>query len=132
MLWTLLRRHGRRYRGAVAAVVVLQLLSTLAMLYLPSLNARIIDEGVARGDTARIWDIGLVMLGVALVQVVAAIAAVWFGAKASMGVGRDLRRAVYTRVDAFSAEELGRFGAATLIRAAPTTSTRSRCSPSWP
>ena len=115
MLWTLLRRHGRRYRGAVAAVVVLQLLSTLAMLYLPSLNARIIDEGVARGDTARIWDIGLVMLGVALVQVVAAIAAVWFGAKASMGVGRDLRRAVYTRVDAFSAEELGRFGAATLI-----------------
>ena len=115
MLWTLLRRHGRRYRGAVAAVVVLQLISTLAMLYLPSLNARIIDEGVARGDTARIWDIGLVMLGVALVQVVAAIAAVWFGAKASMGVGRDLRRAVYTRVDAFSAEELGRFGAATLI-----------------
>ena len=94
---------------------MLQLLSTLAMLYLPSLNARIIDEGVARGDTARIWDIGLVMLGVALVQVVASIAAVWFGAKASMGVGRDLRRAVYTRVDAFSAEELGRFGAATLI-----------------
>ena len=47
MLWTLLRRHGRRYRGAVAAVVVLQLISTLAMLYLPSLNARIIDEGVA-------------------------------------------------------------------------------------
>lgn len=115
MLWTLLRRHGRRYRGAVAAVVVLQLISTLAMLYLPSLNARIIDEGVARGDTARIWDIGLVMLGVALVQVVAAIAAVWFGAQTSMGVGRDLRRAVYTRVDAFSAEELGRFGAATLI-----------------
>ncbi|WP_295016665.1 ABC transporter ATP-binding protein [uncultured Micrococcus sp.] len=115
MLWTLLRRHLRPYAGAVLAVVVLQLVSTLAMLYLPSLNARIIDEGVARGDTARIWDLGLVMLGVALVQVVAAIAAVWFGAKAAMGVGRDLRRAVYTRVDGFSAEELGRFGAATLI-----------------
>ena len=91
MLWTLLRRHLRPYAGAVLAVVVLQLVSTLAMLYLPSLNARIIDEGVARGDTARIWDLGLVMLGVALVQVVAAIAAVWFGAKAAMGVGRDLR-----------------------------------------
>ena len=115
MLWTLLRRHLNPYAGAVAAVIVLQLVSTLAMLYLPSLNARIIDEGVARGDTARIWDLGLVMLGVAAVQVVAAISAVWFGAKASMGVGRDLRRAVYTRVDAFSAEELGRFGAATLI-----------------
>ena len=115
MLWTLLRRHLRPYAGAVLAVVVLQLVSTLAMLYLPSLNARIIDEGVARGDTARIWDLGLVMLGVALVQVVAAIAAVWFGAKAAMGVGRNLRRAVYTRVDGFSAEELGRFGAPTLI-----------------
>ena len=115
MLWTLLRCHGRPYRGAVAAVVVLQLISTLAMLTLPSLNARIIDEGVALGDTARIWDLGLVMLGVALVQVAAAITAVWFGAKAAMGVGRDLRRAVYTRVDAFSAEELGRFGAPTLI-----------------
>ncbi|MDY6055020.1 ABC transporter ATP-binding protein [Micrococcus sp.] len=115
MLWTLLRRHLRPAAGAVAAVIVLQLISTLAMLYLPSLNARIIDEGVALGDTARIWEIGLVMLGVVLVQVVAAIAAVWFGAKAAMGVGRDLRRAVYTRVDAFSAEELGRFGASTLI-----------------
>lgn len=115
MLWTLLRRHGRRYRGAVAAVVVLQLISTLAMLYLPSLNAQIIDEGVAVGDTARIWELGLVMLGVALVQVVAAIAAVWFAARTAMGLGRDLRRAVYTRVDRFSAEELGRFGAPTLI-----------------
>ncbi|TFI50139.1 ABC transporter ATP-binding protein, partial [Micrococcus endophyticus] len=115
MLWTLLRRHGRPYLGAVTAVVVLQLISTLAMLYLPSLNARIIDEGVARGDTDRIWDLGLVMLGVALVQVIAAIVAVWFGAKVAMGIGRDLRRAVYTRVDGFSAEELGRFGAPTLI-----------------
>ncbi len=115
MLWTLLRRHGRPYLGAVTAVVVLQLISTLAMLYLPSLNARIIDEGVARGDTDRIWDLGLVMLGVALVQVIAAIVAVWFGAKVAMGIGRDLRRSVYTRVDGFSAEELGRFGAPTLI-----------------
>ncbi|MGW5853129.1 MULTISPECIES: ABC transporter ATP-binding protein [Micrococcus] len=115
MLWTLLRRHGRPYLGAILAVLVLQLVSTLAMLYLPSLNARIIDEGIAKGDTGRIWGIGLVMLGVALVQVVAAISAVWFGAKAAMGVGRDLRRAIYTRVDGFSAEELGRFGAATLI-----------------
>lgn len=115
MLWTLLRRHLRPYLGFVAAVVVLQLLSTLAMLYLPSLNAQIIDEGVAVGDTARIWELGLVMLGVALVQVVAAIAAVWFAARTAMGLGRDLRRAVYTRVDRFSAEELGRFGAPTLI-----------------
>ncbi len=115
MLWTLMRRHLKPALGMVLAVLVLQLVSTLAMLFLPSLNARIIDEGVARGDTGRIWELGGVMLGVALVQVAAAISAVYFGAKVAMGFGRDLRRAVYTRVDRFSAEEMGRFGAGTLI-----------------
>lgn len=115
MLWTLMRRHLKPALGMVLAVLVLQLVSTLAMLFLPSLNARIIDEGVARGDTARIWELGGIMLGVALVQVAAAISAVYFGAKVAMGFGRDLRRAVYTRVDRFSAEEMGRFGAGTLI-----------------
>ncbi|XNY99894.1 ABC transporter ATP-binding protein [Micrococcus luteus] len=115
MLWTLMRRHLTPALGMLLAVLVLQLVSTLAMLFLPSLNARIIDEGVARGDTGRIWELGGVMLGVALVQVAAAISAVYFGAKVSMGFGRDLRRAVYTRVDRFSAEEMGRFGAGTLI-----------------
>jgi ATP-binding cassette, subfamily B, multidrug efflux pump len=115
MLWTLMRRYLTPALGMVLAVLVLQLVSTLATLYLPSLNARIIDEGVARGDIGRIWEIGGLMLGVALVQVAAAIAAVYFGAKVSMGFGRDLRRAVYTRVDRFSAEEMGRFGAGTLI-----------------
>ena len=115
MLWTLMRRYLKPALGMVLAVLVLQLVSTLATLYLPSLNARIIDEGVAQGDTGRIWEIGGVMLGVALVQVLAAIAAVYFGAKVAMGFGRDLRRAVYTRVDRFSAEEMGRFGAGTLI-----------------
>ena len=115
MLWTLMRRHLKPALGMVLAVLVLQLVSTLAMLFLPSLNARIIDEGVARGDTGRIWELGGVMLGVALVQVGAAISAVYFGAKVAMGFGRDLRRAVFTRVDRFSAEEMGRFGAGTLI-----------------
>src|SRR5690625_4682828 len=115
MLWTLLRRHLRPYRGHVLAVVVLQLVAILATLYLPSLNADIIDNGVATGDTGYIWRVGGLMLAVAMVQVVAAIAAVWFGARASMGIGRDIRRSIYTRVDRFSTEEMGRFGAATLI-----------------
>ena len=104
MLWTVVRRHLRPYLPHVIAVVVLQLATVLATLFLPSLNARIIDNGVATGDTAYIWRVGGVMLVVALIQVVTAIASVWFAARVAMGLGRDIRRAVYTRVDRFSTE----------------------------
>lgn len=87
----------------------------MATLYLPSLNARIIDEGVSRGDVELIWRLGAIMLGVAFVQVISACIAVWFGARASMGTGRDIRGAVFRRVARFSAEDVGRFGSATLI-----------------
>ena len=115
MLWTLIRRHLRPYLPHVAAVAVLQLATVLATLYLPSLNADIIDNGVATGDTDYIWRVGGLMLIVAMVQVITAIASVWFGARAAMGLGRDIRRSVYTRVDRFSTEEMGRYGAPTLI-----------------
>lgn len=115
MLWKLVRHYGRPYGGHVVAVVALQLAATLATLYLPSLNADIIDNGIATGDTAYIWRVGALMLGVALLQVFTAIAAVWFGARMAMSVGRDIRQGIYLRVDHFSAEEMGRFGAPTLI-----------------
>lgn len=115
MLWTLIRRYGRPYLPSAAAVLVLQLATVMATLYLPSLNADIIDNGVSTGDTAYIWRVGGIMLAVALVQVVTAVTSVWFGARASMGLGRDLRRAIYGKVDRFSTEEMGRFGAPTLI-----------------
>ncbi|MDI3330292.1 MAG: ABC transporter ATP-binding protein [Micrococcus sp.] len=115
MLWKLVRHYGRPYWRLVGAVLVLQLAATLATLYLPSLNADIIDFGIARGDTDYIWRTGAVMLGVALVQLATAIAAVWFGARVAMAIGRDVRKAVYSQVDGFSAEEVGRFGAPTLI-----------------
>ncbi|REE04419.1 ABC transporter ATP-binding protein [Citricoccus muralis] len=115
MLWKLVRHYGKPYWALVVAVLVLQLAATLATLYLPSLNADIIDNGIATGDTEYIWRVGAVMLAVALVQVITAIAAVWFGARMSMSIGRDIRQAIYTRVDHFSAEEMGRFGAPTLI-----------------
>ena len=115
MLWTLIRRHIRPYLPHVVAVAVLQLATVLATLYLPSLNADIIDNGVATGDTDYIWRVGGVMLIVAMVQVITAITSVWFGARVSMGMGRDIRRSVYTRVDRFSTEEMGRYGAPTLI-----------------
>lgn len=108
-------RHAKRYWPFVAAVLVLQLLSTIAALALPSLNAQIIDQGIAQGDTAFIWSTGGMMLIVSLGQVITAIAAVYFGARTSMGIGRDLRREVYRKVDSLSTLEATKFGAGTLI-----------------
>ena len=115
MLLRLLRIHARPYRPWVVGVLVFQLISTIATLSLPSLNARIIDNGVTKGDTDYIWSTGAVMLAVALVQVVSAVVAVWCGARTAIGVGRDLRRSVFLRVGSFSAREVGSFGAPSLI-----------------
>ena len=115
MLLTLIRRFSRPYTPLILAVVGFQLASTIAALYLPSLNAQIIDEGVARGDTDFIWRTGAVMLLVAFVQVGTAIAGVYFGSKTAMALGRDLRRAVFRKVTSFSAKDVNAFGAPTLI-----------------
>jgi ATP-binding cassette subfamily B protein len=115
MLVHLVLKHSKPYWAWILAVLLLQLLTTIATLYLPSLNARIIDVGVMNGDVDYIWRTGGIMLGVAFVQVVTAVAAVYFGAKTSMAIGRDLRREVFTSVTSFSAQDVNRFGAATLI-----------------
>lgn len=115
MLWRLLRRHVRPYRRLLAAVAVFQVISTLATLYLPTVNAAIIDDGVARGDLRRIVELGIVMLAVTALQVVCAVGAVYFGSRASMGVGRDLRSAIFHHVTGLSAEETARFGAPSLL-----------------
>ncbi|QGU05674.1 ABC transporter ATP-binding protein [Corynebacterium comes] len=114
-LLRILVTRSRPFAGYVAAIVVLQTITTLATLYLPSLNAEIIDKGVSRGDVAYIWNRGGVMLVVAFVQVISAVIAVWFSARTAMGLGRDLRREVFTRVSSYSAEDMGRFGTPTLI-----------------
>ena len=108
-------KYAKSYWLFIAFVVILQLASTIAALYLPSLNARIIDEGVAEGNTDFIWSTGMTMLIVCLVQVITAVTAIYFGARSAMGVGRDIRRAVYSRVDDLSTLEVGKFGSATLI-----------------
>lgn len=115
MLLRLLRDYLRPYRPQVVAVLLLQLAQTIATLYLPSLNADIIDKGVAVGDTGYIMRIGAVMLGVSLLQVACSIAAVYFGARVAMAFGRDLREGLFTRVQDFSAQEMGQFGAPSLI-----------------
>lgn len=115
MLVRLLRAGLRPYGRPLLAVVALQVVGTMAALYLPSLNADIIDRGIARGDTAYILPAGGWMLAVTFLQIVCSIAAVWFGARTAMGFGRDLRSTVFHRVGGFSAREVNRFGAPSLI-----------------
>jgi ATP-binding cassette, subfamily B, multidrug efflux pump len=115
MLIQTLRTYLAPYRNLLFATLALSLVGTMAALYLPSLNAAIIDRGVATGDTAYIWRTGVVMLVVSAVQVLASITGVYVGAKAAMAFGRDLRAAVFDRVLSFSAREMNRFGAPSLI-----------------
>jgi ATP-binding cassette subfamily B protein len=115
LLNRLLVTYLRPYRRELTAVLVLQLVGTVASLYLPSLNADIIDFGVARGDTGFIVETGGWMLAVTVVQIVCSIGAVWFGARVAMAFGRDVRSGIFHRVGAFSAREVATFGAPSLI-----------------
>lgn len=115
MLLALLRQYVRPYRRLVAALMVLQLISTLASLYLPSVNATIIDNGIAKGNIATIVKLGAVMLAVTSLQVLCSVGAVYFGSRTGMGVGRDLRSALFEHVISFSEHETARFGAPTLL-----------------
>ncbi|MFE0648015.1 ABC transporter ATP-binding protein [Streptomyces sp. NPDC059534] len=115
MLIRLLRTHLRPYRKPIALLVLLQFLQTCASLYLPTLNADIIDNGVVNGNTGYILRFGALMIGVSVVQVVCNIGAVFHGARTASALGRDVRGAVFDRVQSFSARELGHFGAPSLI-----------------
>jgi ATP-binding cassette subfamily B multidrug efflux pump len=115
VLIRLLREHLRPYRRDLWYVVVLQLVQTLATLYLPTLNADIIDNGVITGNTSYIWRTGGFMIAVAFVQIICATGAVFYGARTAMAVGRDMRLAVFSRIQDFSAREVGHFGTPSLI-----------------
>ncbi|MFG3285190.1 ABC transporter ATP-binding protein [Streptomyces sp. NPDC048111] len=115
MLIRLLRSHLGPYKKPIAVLVLLQLLQTSATLYLPTLNANIIDKGVVNGDTGYILGHGGIMIAVSLVQVFCNIGAVFFGARTAAALGRDVRAAVFARVQSFSAREVGQFGAPSLI-----------------
>ncbi|MFJ2903222.1 MULTISPECIES: ABC transporter ATP-binding protein [unclassified Streptomyces] len=115
MLIRLLRTYLRPYRKPIALLVLLQLLQTCATLWLPTLNADIIDNGVVKGDTGYIFSFGALMIGISLVQVACNIGAVYHGARTASALGRDVRAAVFDRVQSFSAREVGQFGAPSLI-----------------
>ncbi|CAM5392476.1 multidrug ABC transporter ATP-binding protein [Streptomyces xanthochromogenes] len=115
VLIRLLRSHLGPYKKPIALLVLLQLLQTSATLYLPTLNANIIDNGVVNGDTGYILGHGGIMIAVSLVQVFCNIGAVFYGARTAAALGRDVRAAVFARVQSFSAREVGHFGAPSLI-----------------
>ncbi|WP_068275397.1 ABC transporter ATP-binding protein [Aldersonia kunmingensis] len=115
MLTRLLRTFLFPYRALLTGVVLLQLVAVIASLYLPSLNADIIDNGVTKGDIEYIWKTGLVMLAVSLVQIVCSAVSVFLGSRAAMAAGRDMRGALLHQVGTFSAREVGYFGAPSLI-----------------
>jgi ATP-binding cassette subfamily B protein len=115
MLLRLLRSFLRRYRNLLLVVVALTFVQTMCTLYLPALNADIIDKGVITGDTDYIWRTGGVMLVITFIQVVFAIAAVYYGARVAMAFGRDVRAALFHRVTDFSAQDVAGFGAPSLI-----------------
>ena len=114
-LLRLLRTYLLRYRRLLTIVVALTFVQVMCTLYLPSLNADIIDKGVLTGDTDYIWRTGGLMLAITFVQAGFAIAAVYFGARAAMAFGRDVRGALFHRVTDFSAQDVATFGSATLI-----------------
>src|SRR3954471_6142406 len=115
MLIRILRTHLAPYQQPLAVVVLLQFVGTMAALYLPSLNAQIIDNGVARGDTAFIVHTGAIMLGVSLVQILCSSGAVYVGARTAMAFGRDVRAQVFHKVGSFSSREVYQLGAPSLI-----------------
>src|SRR2546425_1782886 len=114
-LLRLLRTSLRPYAGYVALVVSLLLIQSIANLYLPNLNADIINNGVVKGDVGYIWRIGAIMLALAVVVGILAIVAVYFSSRSSMGFGRDVRRAVLQRGQQVSATEMNPFGTPPLI-----------------
>ncbi|MFL5686667.1 MAG: ABC transporter ATP-binding protein [Chloroflexota bacterium] len=111
----LLRTYLAPYRAPIALALLLLLVGAIGNLYLPDLNADIIDNGVVKGDTDYILRVGALMLIVTAILGVASVAAVFIGARVAMGFGRDVRRAVFSTVETFSQVEVNHFGAPSLI-----------------
>ena len=115
MLGKLLARYLGPYKWYIVGVIVFQMVSVIAALYLPTLNAQIIDRGVAQGNIGLIWQRGGWMLAIAFIQITASVLALLLAARAAMAMGRDIRNAVYTKVSGFSEREVNHFGPGSLI-----------------
>ncbi len=111
----LLPRFLWPHRRQLLAVLVLVSIQALANLYLPNLNADIINNGVVKGDTNYIIRTGALMLLITFLVGVCAIASVYFGSMVAMAFGRDVRSAIFRKVMGFSQKETNLFGTPTLI-----------------
>ena len=111
----LLREYLRPYRRQLAVLIGLQSVQAILNLYLPNLNASVIDNGVLKGDSHVIWSLGGEMLVIAIIQAVFAVAAVFLGARVAMAFGRDVRDALFARSIRFSAREINQLTAPSLI-----------------
>lgn len=115
MLLTIFRRYVKKYPVAVALLLLFSLLQVVGSLYLPALNAQVIDNGVAKGDVGLVWRLGAIMLVVAIAQLVAAVIAIAAGAYVSMALARDIRHDFFTQVMTFGHAETSRFGTSSLV-----------------
>lgn len=115
MLLQILKKYTKPYQKSVVLSFILLLAQAIATLYLPNLNAELINNGVAKGDVGYIWRVGFIMLGVSTVVIAVSIWIAYLGSKISMSFGRDLRAAVFRKVQSYSAKEMGKFGPASLI-----------------
>ena len=115
MLVRLMRRFLAPYRRLLVVLVILQLVAVTGTMVLPTINEMLIDNGILKANTSYIWKMGAVMLVVSAVQVIFAIGAMWFGSRAGLGFGRDIRDQLFAKVTSFSSREVDRFGAPSLI-----------------
>ncbi|WP_336250667.1 ABC transporter ATP-binding protein [Stomatohabitans albus] len=115
MLTSLITRHIKPYRRELALIVLLQIMAQIANLYVPTMNARIIDEGIFPKDIQTVWLYGVIMGLAAIVQVSCQITAVYLAATVAMGMGRNIRQAIMAKIFTFSTYEMRDFGAPSLI-----------------
>ena len=115
MLKELLSTVLAKYKRYIWLVVAFQAVQSIAGLYLPTVNADIVDNGVIKNDVPYIWQMGGIMLAVTLVQITFSVGAVYYGSKVAMGFGRDVRRSLFHQVNDFSSREVAQFGAPSLI-----------------
>ncbi|HEY8346577.1 MAG TPA: ABC transporter ATP-binding protein [Symbiobacteriaceae bacterium] len=110
-----LAKYLKPYRFQIAASLSLLLLQAIGELYLPTLMSDIVDNGIARSDTAYILKVGSLMLLVTAAVGVVTVLSSYLSARVAAGFGRDLRNLIFEKVEQFSLYEFDRFGAATLI-----------------
>ena len=115
MLTQILKRYLRPYKRQVYLIILMLLIQAIASLYLPNLNADLINNGVAKGNVGYIWHIGEIMLASSALVMGASVLLAFLAARVAMAFGRDLRSAVFVAVEGFSARELSKFGAPSLI-----------------